>query len=72
MGYRLRRELGTSPTFPRGTFWHSGVTGVGLWCDPTNDVVGVFFSAMTKEQRPNVGLLQSDLFVNAVTAAIDD
>ena len=60
------------PTHPPGTFQHGGLSGVYLWCDPTNDVVGAFFSAATKEIAPEQILWQADLFVNAVTAAIED
>ena len=40
------------PTHPPGTFQHGGISGVYLWCDPTNDVVGAYFSAATKEIAP--------------------
>ena len=59
------------PTHPPGTFQHGGLSGVYLWCDPTNDVVGTYFSAATKEIAPEIFLWQVDLFVNTVTAAIE-
>ena len=60
------------PAHPPGTFQHGGSSGVYLWCDPTNDVVGAFFAAATKEIAPEHFLWQADLFVNVVTAAIED
>jgi CubicO group peptidase (beta-lactamase class C family) len=60
------------PVHAPGTFWHSGATGTHLWCDPGADLVGVWFSAMVKEIEPDIFLHDFDLFVNAVTAAIDE
>ena len=60
------------PVHPPGTFSHSGGTGVHVWCDPGADFVGVWFSAMVKEIEPDIFLNGFDLFVNAVTAAIDE
>ncbi len=55
-----------------GTFSHAGASGVYLWCDPAHEVVGAFFSAITKELAPDIELWQADLFVNAVTASVVD
>ena len=55
-----------------GTFSHGGASGVYVWCDPAHEVVGAFFCAATKELAPDIELWQCDLFVNAVTAAIDE
>jgi CubicO group peptidase (beta-lactamase class C family) len=60
------------PVHAPGTFWHSGGTGTHLWCDPAADFVGVWFSAMVNEIEPDIVLCDFDLFVNAVTAAIDE
>jgi CubicO group peptidase (beta-lactamase class C family) len=60
------------PTPPRGTFSHGGGSGVYLWGDPANDIVGAYFSAATKERTPDTILHHGDLFVNVVTAAIED
>jgi CubicO group peptidase (beta-lactamase class C family) len=60
------------PTHPQGTFLHGGLSGTYLWCDPTNDLVGAFFGAAIKEIAPEQLWWQVDLFVNAVTAAIED
>src|SRR5262245_21958794 len=60
------------PTHPPGTFEHAGASGVYLWCDPTNEVVAAFFAPATKEIAPERIWWQADLFVNTVTAAIDD
>ncbi|HLZ07333.1 MAG TPA: serine hydrolase domain-containing protein, partial [Chloroflexota bacterium] len=48
-------------------FDHGGTGGVYLWVDPTNDLVGAYFSALVVEAS-----LPADLFVNAATAAIVD
>ena len=56
---------------PLGTFYHQGAGGCAFWCDPTNDIVGVFFSVWsdvdpeTEEVRWDF-----DLFQNMVTAAV--
>jgi CubicO group peptidase (beta-lactamase class C family) len=60
------------PTHPVGTFQHGGSTGVYLWCDPTNDLVGAFFGAAVKEIAPDELWWNVDLFVNASSAAIED
>jgi CubicO group peptidase (beta-lactamase class C family) len=60
------------PTHPAGTFQHGGASGVYLWCDPANALVGAFFAAATKDLRPEQLWWQADLFANAVTAAIED
>jgi CubicO group peptidase (beta-lactamase class C family) len=60
------------PTHSTGTFQHGGSTGVYLWCDPTHDLVGAFFGASVKDIAPDQLWWNADLFVNAVTAAIED
>jgi CubicO group peptidase (beta-lactamase class C family) len=60
------------PTHPPGTLNHGGASGVYLWCDPTHEMVGAFFAATTKDLEPDLWMWQADLFVNAVTAAIED
>ena len=72
MGCRECRALGYFPMHLPGTFSHGGGSGVYVWCDPAQEVVGAFFSATTKELAPDIDLWQCDLFVNAVTAAIDE
>lgn len=59
------------PIFPRGTFNHSGGGGNLLWCDPTNEVVGVYLSICRFSRETADPLTNNDLFVNAVTAAVE-
>jgi len=54
------------------SFEHSGATGVNLWVDPTNEIVGVYLS-LTPVGRfaPDwTKNWQHDLFMDAVTAAV--
>ena len=50
---------------------HGGAGGVVLWIDPVQEIVGVFFSVLTKtlDDRP---LLGADLFMNMIAAAIEE
>jgi CubicO group peptidase (beta-lactamase class C family) len=59
-------------THPPGTFSHGGVTGSYLWCDPSDELVGVFFAPMTKLKEDGWPRTCGDLFVNAVTASVVD
>jgi CubicO group peptidase (beta-lactamase class C family) len=43
----------------------SGDGGVFMWVDPTNEIVGLYFAVTL------TGVSTSDLFANAVTAAVD-
>jgi CubicO group peptidase (beta-lactamase class C family) len=58
------------PTHTPGTFLHGGASGVYLWCDPVHDLVGVWFAAGKAVLAADSLLENTDLFVNAVTAAI--
>lgn len=58
------------PTHTPGTFLHGGASGVYLWCDPTHDLVGVWFAAGKAVYSTDTLLENTDLFVNAVSAAI--
>jgi len=49
------------------TFCHGGGGRVFLWADPVYEIVGVYFSVMLEDSRN-----YSDLFMNAVTAAVVD
>jgi CubicO group peptidase (beta-lactamase class C family) len=60
------------PVHAPGTFSHAGGSGIYVWCDPGANFVGVWFSAMVKEIEPDIFLNDFDLFVNAVTAAIEE
>lgn len=48
------------------SFRSSGDGGVFMWVDPTNEIVGLYFTVTL------TGVSTSDLFANAVTAAVDD
>jgi CubicO group peptidase (beta-lactamase class C family) len=50
---------------------HGGSGGVVLWIDPVQEIVGVFFSVLTKtlDDRP---LLGADLFMNMVASAVEE
>jgi CubicO group peptidase (beta-lactamase class C family) len=55
-------------------FEHSGLGGVFLWIDPVYEIVGVYFSvgmSVSGESEPQL-MLHTDLYANAVTAAIVD
>ena len=58
---------------PVGTFYHQGSGGVGFWCDPISEIVGVFLSVWT---HFDIAKFEAhwdfDLFQNMVTAAIAD
>lgn len=61
------------PTFPRGTFNHSGAAAMMLWADPTNEIVGAFCSICRYKgtiEAPEP-VTNVDLFVNVVTAAAE-
>ena len=57
---------------PLGTFSHSGVTGSYLWCDPSNELVGVFFAPMATSRDDGWPRMCGDLFANAATASVTD
>jgi CubicO group peptidase (beta-lactamase class C family) len=58
------------PTFTKGTFSHGGAGGLILWVDQAREIVGVYLSVC--RYRPTGAITNVDLFVNAVTAAIED
>jgi serine-type D-Ala-D-Ala carboxypeptidase len=60
------------PTPPPATFAHAGATGTYLWCDPAHELVGVFFAPMSSTDIYGMPRWQADLFVTAVTTAIED
>ena len=56
----------------KNTFIHSGAGGIAFWVDPEQEIVGCYFSV---DHGPitiseNYKYSRSDLFINAVTAAI--
>jgi len=56
---------------PRGTFYHQGSGGAGLWVDPVHEVVGVFCSVCETDEIGQ-NRWEFDLFQNLVTAAVAD
>ena len=71
------------PLQSQRAFSHSGLGGVFLWVDPAYDLVGACFSVLSHGGVPDQVLVperfgdqelmgRPDLFVNAVTAAIED
>jgi serine-type D-Ala-D-Ala carboxypeptidase len=57
----------TSPS----AFGHSGYGGAYMWADPERELVGVYLS-VSPRMHGEIGLMNSDLFQNAVNAAIID
>jgi CubicO group peptidase (beta-lactamase class C family) len=53
------------------TFMHGGGGGVRLWVDPIYEIIGVYFSVILENTAAGVALWQADLFMNAVTAAVE-
>ena len=53
-------------------FRHGGAGGVYLWVDPVHELVGVYFSVVLEMIDDIHQKDSAELFVNAVTAAIDD
>ena len=52
-------------------FGHAGYGGAFMWADPEHEVVGVYLSVSPRLNR-EIGVMNSDLFQNAVNAAIVD
>ena len=62
------------PTFPRGTFGHSGAGAMMAWADPAHEIVGIYFSICRYKgtlEAPEP-VTNVDLFVNVVSAAAED
>jgi len=58
---------------PRGTFFHQGAGGSGMWVDPVNEIVGVFLSVcMHMHEKVDTTDWDYDLYQNMVTAAVAD
>jgi CubicO group peptidase (beta-lactamase class C family) len=74
-GWELQLDKKTlyRPTLssPR-SFGHGGAGGVFLWIDPANETVIVYLSIALEYLRGTAERRWADLFVNAVTAAIED
>ena len=55
------------------SFGHSGSGGIYFWADPERDLVGVYFSVARRNLQPqNTADWRADIFVDVVTAAVDD
>ncbi|MFQ5924038.1 MAG: serine hydrolase domain-containing protein, partial [Anaerolineales bacterium] len=54
------------------TFLHGGFGGVLLWIDPDLEIVGVYFSVQMGLPDGDEHLVNADLFMNMVTAAVED
>jgi CubicO group peptidase (beta-lactamase class C family) len=52
-------------------FGHLGYGGACMWADPEREVVGIYLSVSPRFNR-DIGVMNSDLFQNAVNAAIID
>jgi CubicO group peptidase (beta-lactamase class C family) len=52
-------------------FGHLGYGGICMWADPERELVGVYLSVSPRFNR-DIGVMNSDLFQNAVNAAIID
>jgi len=52
-------------------FGHVGYGGGSMWADPEHEVVGIYLSVAPRFVR-DIGVMNSDLFQNAVNAAIID
>ncbi len=53
-------------------FGHAGALGIYWWVDPERDVVGVYCSVAARLLDDSGSDARADLFVDAVTAAIED
>jgi serine-type D-Ala-D-Ala carboxypeptidase len=65
--YALAGSLRSSATFS-----HAGWGGIWMWIDPVFDLVGVFFSSLRHPHAEPGPRWSADLFLNAVTAAVED
>jgi len=71
---------GSEPLSSADSFFHSGGGRVGLWADPVYELLGVFFSVLSKggipvgmrvaEDQVKLMAWRIDLFINATTAAV--
>jgi len=55
------------------SFSHAGFGGIYFWADPERDLVGVYFSVLRRHLEDAVTPdWRADIFVDAVTAAVED
>ena len=78
-GYGLFPFLhGVTPYFNGGlasasSFGHIGSGGINFWADPERDLVGVYFSVARRNLEDEFTAdWRADIFVDAVTAAVED
>ncbi len=77
-GYGLFPFLhGVTPYFNGGlasasSFGHGGAGGINFWADPERDLVGVYLSVARRNTEGETPDWRADLFVDAVTAAVED
>ncbi len=58
---------------PVGSFYHTGLGTSAMWCDPSNELLGVFMSTdLTFDVEAWENDVDFDLFQNLVTSALDD
>jgi CubicO group peptidase (beta-lactamase class C family) len=57
---------------PLGTLGHPGAGGAMFWIDPAHELVGAYFEVTTRLTERFEHLWGFDLFVNAITSAVDD
>jgi len=55
---------------PRGTYYHQGGSGTGLWVDALHEVVGVYLSVAYMNPQTHEPNFEFDKFQNMVTAAV--
>jgi CubicO group peptidase (beta-lactamase class C family) len=57
---------------PRGSYYHTGASGVGFWVDPAHQIIGAYFSVLRgRDPATNDFVWDFDLFQDMVTAAAD-
>jgi CubicO group peptidase (beta-lactamase class C family) len=65
------RFMGNGALASLSAFGHVGYGGVSMWADPEREVVGIYLSVAPRMIR-DIAVMNSDLFQNAVNAAIID
>jgi len=55
---------------PRGTYFHQGGSGTGMWVDSLHGVVGVYLTVAYMDPATHVPNFEFDKFQNMVTAAV--
>ena len=84
-GWSVVHDLGSclaysEPLQSPKLFSHGGAGGVFLWVDPAHEILGTYFSVFSRKGLPKGRSLlelyylrgRTDLFINAVTAAVTD